>query len=131
MPKNERAGADIEKDPDILIFRGIGRDREGAVGHWWSTNPYYSLRYSEGGKGELYWTKIKQSELNSLSSDVSIEGHYQNYFFREDPPNINRATDEEITALRSNTTFSQSGPGGVKIKWPENAVEIGKKIFDR
>ncbi len=119
-----------EEEPDFLLYRGIGRNKEGSIGHWWSTNPYYALRYAQGGKGEVYWVKMKKLEIERLSSDVSLEDNYQNYFFKEDPPNAERATNEQLEILKSKTIFAKSkGPGGVMMKTPENAVEIGKEIF--
>jgi len=120
-----------EGEPEILLYRGIGKSREGKIGHWWSTNPYYSFRYSAGSKGEMYFVKIKKSDLDKLASDVSLESHYQNYFFREDPPEARRVAQEEMDSLRSHTTFTKMEIGGTIMKTPDNAVEIGKMIFDK
>lgn len=121
----------IEKEPDVLLYRGIGEPREGEIGHWWSTNPYYGFRYSESGGGEMYFTKISKVDLNSTASDVSLESDYQNYFFKEDPPRARKVTEEELNALNSHTTFTKVGLGGSVMKTPDNAVEIGKMIFDK
>src|SRR3989338_3584356 len=119
-----------EQIKGILLFRGISKTKEGKIGHWWSTNPYYALGYGEGGKGEIYVVKIGQDQINNHASDVSIEDTFQNYFFQDDPPGARKVTEQEIQELNDNTTFTKLPLGGTVIKTPGNAVEIGQKIFD-
>ncbi|MDP3769356.1 MAG: hypothetical protein Q8R40_00245 [bacterium] len=120
-----------EQEPKILLYRGISKKYEGEIGHWWSTNPYYAFKYAEGGKGEMYFVKILESDLKKDASDVSLESNYENYFFKKDPSNARKVTQKELDTLESNTTFTKAGPGGLMMKTPENAVEIGKTIFDK
>ena len=120
-----------EDAPEVLLYRGIDTASKGRLGHWWSTNPYYSLRYSNGGRGEMYVARLGPSEIAKRATDVSIEAEYQNYLFKEDPPAARQVTPEEIAELKSQTTFIQGAIGGMMMHTPENAVEIGKAIFGR
>lgn len=128
-----------EKNADqteILLFRGVGgRTDGGVIGNWWTTNPYYAFRYSNAGAGDMFVVSIEKDDLDKLSTDVSLEDNYQNYFFTEDPPNARAVTGEESALLKSNTTFGGGSPdmpgGGRFMKTPDNAVEIGKIIFGR
>lgn len=130
ISKNNQSQENKEEEPEILIYRGVVSPKEGAVGRWWSTNPYYAFRYSDTGEGELYYTKMKLSEIKRLSSDASLEHEFQNYVFKEDPPNIRKATNEQTKLLRSKIIFTRGFIGGDMATWPDDAVEIGKSIFD-
>ena len=120
-----------ETPKPILLYRGIDKKSSGTAGHWWSTNPYYGFRYSEGGKGTLFVAKVQKDKLEKLASDVSIDEGFNNYFFKEDPPGARTVNQEEIEALKQHTTFTKLPIGGTIMKTPENAIEIGKLIFEK
>ena len=111
-----------KEDDEILLFRGVGTKADGnQVGNWWSTNPYYSYRFGNSGKGEMFVTRIKKQDLNKLAKDVSIESEYQNYFFKNDPPNLRNITDEERLALESHIRrrklWASNAPGIPEAYW--------------
>jgi hypothetical protein len=120
-----------ERDAVVRLYRGIGKkiERERA-GAWWSTNPYYALRYSNAGGGEMFVAFATEEQLVLLAKDVSIESDYQNYFFREqDPPKMRSVTAQEIDELKSYAQFHKQEIGAVTMKPPENFIEIGNRIF--
>ncbi|MBD3303794.1 hypothetical protein GF343_01490 [Candidatus Woesearchaeota archaeon] len=83
-----------------------------------------------GKKGELYVARIDSEILKQMSKDVSIEAEFENFFFeKQDPPNVRRATPEEIVLLTGKATFSQGRIGGMLMKPPEDPIAAGKAIF--
>ena len=133
----------IEKateEEEILLYRGINQpDLKGRIGAWWTTNPYYALRFS--GRKQMFVALVTKTELDALAEDVSIEENLQNYFFgKQDPVNTRQVTSEEITELEAHATFSKPEPskpgerpppGGTMMKPPENFIQVGEKIFKK
>jgi hypothetical protein len=120
-----------EKEKPILIYRGMKteHDRE-RIGHWWITDPYHALVYSNNGAGQMFVASVDRTELAEHAKDASTEGLRTYYFADQDPSSARLATPEEIEALRTATTFSiedRSITGGIKT--PDNGIEIGESIF--
>lgn len=116
---------------DILIYRGIDKSnvRE-RLGAWWTSDPFYALRYSSGGKGELYHAKVTPQQLKSMAHDVSFEAETKTFTFpKADPPGAQRATSEQISALKSHQVVTRMPIGGDIVKNPANPAEVGREIF--
>jgi len=129
MPQAENSNTESHEKEKIFLYRGIGvKHTTDIMGNWWTTNPYYAL-VRVGDTGTFFVAKVQPNELEELASDVSLEGNYQNYFFKEDPPYARTATEEEVEKLRSRTTYAKSGPGGLHMKTPDDAIEIGEDVF--
>ena len=115
----------------ILLYRGVNQSnyKYGRTGRWWTTNPYYAYRHSNNGKG-MYVAKIDEIDLKRLSTDVSIEEDFQNYYFRDiDPPGNRQVTSEEIKRLLRFATFSKGTIGGTMMKQPNDPIKVGRSIF--
>lgn len=130
LPDANANEANEQEETAVLLFRGVDIESSGdRAGKWWSTNPYYSLRRSDTGKGSLFVAKVSPADLVK-AKDVSLEAEYQNYFFEEeDPPGTREVTEEEMKKLLENTTFTKGALGGQMMATPQNAVEIGRRIF--
>jgi len=117
----------------ILLYRGINQPnlKGTRIGRWWSTDPYYALRYSGGHlEGKMFVAKISEEDLRRLSVDVSIDEGYENFYFRdEDPQNIREVARHEKELLYSFCTFSKAKVGGELMKPPPDPIERGKRIF--
>jgi hypothetical protein len=90
----------------IPLFRGIGQPNNlDRLGRWWTTNPYYALRYAGIKEGQFFVAQISKQELeqglqNGMIKDAS-QDEYPNYIFAQsDPPGARPATAQEITQLR-------------------------------
>lgn len=120
----------LENDREryVYLFRGLANTKEGRIGAWWSTNPYYALRFAQGGTGSLYMAKVPMSALNT-AIDVSTENEYSNYFFNTDPPDARLVPPEKIKELQSYMVASNGLIGGTLQRPPTNPVEIGRKVF--
>ena len=116
-----------------LIYRGTGENRgHERMGAWWSTDPYYSLRYADGGKGQFFVAQVDDDELTKHANIASIDEGYEIYIFpMQDPTTARLATAEEIEALRSEAIIDNPTdlPGGPLLRRPSNSVEIGYRIF--
>lgn len=125
-----------EKQKDkILLYRGTAEAREDAsrAGAWWSTDPYYALRFSNGGEGQLFVAQVQREELTNYATDVSLDEGYENYLFAErDPDSVRLATSEEIKALNGRAAIDtppNMPGGGSMLKRPDNPIEVGYEIF--
>jgi len=116
---------------DVILFRGIkDPNNRTSIGRWWSTNPFYALKYGNIKQGQIFIAKIKETELKTLARDVSIEGHYKNYFFvDQDPPNARELNQKEIDQLMSFSIITKAPVGGNIFKYPDDPVGIARSIF--
>ena len=140
----------IQFGDTIYLYRGVGKPNNlDTLGRWWSTNPYYSLRYAGGKEGQFFVASISQTMLNQALQreevvDVS-QDEYPNYIFKNsDPPGARPATEQEIVQLMINSgDLDQNGqeipqtpgktpsPGGRKVQqlWGQEAIDSGYKVF--
>lgn len=129
----DQARDEFEKPNSTLVFRGVAEHNRERAGKWWSTDPYYALFYAKGGKGVLFVADVDNGYLQSHGNDASIDEGYENYTFPHiDPPGMRVATPEEIQELKDARPKPPAGeeplfPG--MVIHPENAVELGIKIF--
>jgi len=87
----------------IHLFRGVGGPSTPAdrIGHWWSTNPYYSINYGGNQVGQIFHAAISKADLKNGLADNSIvdasQDEYPNYIFRNaDPDGAKPMTEEEL-----------------------------------
>lgn len=59
---------------ELVLFRGVNQPNiHGRIGRWWSTDPFYALQYSGGGKGFFAVAKVLRRDIEKLAKDASIE----------------------------------------------------------
>ena len=133
----------------IHLFRGIGgppnpMDR---LGRWWSTNPYYSIRYGGMKIGQIFHASISKSDLEAGLANGSIadvtQDEYPNYVFKNsDPQSAIPMTEPEITKFRILSgeldqnghplpQAPRTGPGGQAFKqlFGNDAVNSAYKVY--
>lgn len=132
----------------IHLFRGVGGTPAPAdrIGRWWSTNPYYSIRYGENRVGHIFHAAISKSDLengleNNSIVDVS-QDEYPNYVFKnDDPAGAKPMTEEELQQFRilsgENKPSPEVGsgrPGGgeplFRQLWGQEAIDAAYQVYD-
>jgi hypothetical protein len=130
----------------IHLFRGVGGTPAPAdrIGRWWSTNPYYSIRYGENRVGHIFHAAISKSDLeDGLENDSIVDvsqDEYPNYVFKnDDPAGAKSMTEEELQQFRilsgKNKPEVGSGrPGGdeplFRQLWGQEAIDAAYQVYD-
>jgi len=127
----------------VYLFRGIGGkpnplDR---LGRWWSTNPYYSIRYGGGKEGQIFVAKMdKQAIEEGLVTGIIVDAtqdEYPNYIFKQhDPSQARRMTAQEIQQFKTlanpdNLSSNPNRIGGETFRqlWGQEAIDAAYKVF--
>ena len=130
----------------IHLFRGIGRPNNmDRLGRWWSTNPYYAVKYGGSQLGQVFVATLNKGDLQRGLSDGSVadvtQDEYPNYVFRTvDPPGARPMTMVELQGLQklaggnSPPTTSPGRPampGGQTLKqlWGQAAIKAAYDVF--
>ena len=128
----------------IHLFRGVGGPPTPAdrIGRWWSTNPYYSIRYGENRIGHIFHATISKADLeDGLANDSIVDvsqDEYPNYVFRnDDPAGAKPMTEEELLQfqiLSGENKSSGSRPGGgeplFRQLWGQEAIDAAYQVYD-
>ena len=129
----------------IHLFRGVGGHPTPAdrIGRWWSTNPYYSIRYGENRIGNIFHAAISKADLeDGLANDSIVDvsqDEYPNYVFRNaDPAGAKSMTEEELQQFHilsgKNKPEVSGRPGGdqplFRQLWGQEAINAAYKVYD-
>ena len=129
----------------IHLFRGVGGPPTPAdrIGRWWSTNPYYSIRYGENRIGNIFHAAISKADLeDGLENDSIVDvsqDEYPNYVFRNaDPAGAESMTEEELQQFHilsgKNKPEVSGRPGGdqplFRQLWGQEAINAAYKVYD-
>ena len=133
----------------IHLFRGVGGTPAPAdrIGRWWSTNPYYSIRYGENRVGHIFHAAISKSDLeDGLANDSIVDvsqDEYPNYVFKnDDPAGAKPMTEEELRQFQILSGEnppkevggrSRPGDGGQPLfrqLWGQEAIDAAYQVYD-
>lgn len=91
----------------VWLIRGIGGEkpvRTARIGNWWTTNPYYGMRYGGLKEGRVWVAHMRREDMQRRFADGSLYDasidDYPNYGFPQDPPNARPMTQGEIDEFR-------------------------------
>jgi hypothetical protein len=125
----------------VYLFRGIGGPPNplSRLGKWWSTNPYYGMRYGGLVPGQIFVAVMPRSAIEEGLANGSIvdatQDEYPNYIFRQDPARARAMTPEEIQQFRDlagpSVPSPTSFPGGEVFRQlhGQAAVDAAYKVY--